>query len=122
MKIDRESLQKIAHLSRLQIKPDEEASLLKSMDSVLSWMEQLNEVDTDGVEPLIHVMDEANNWRQDQGKNTLLRNEALANAPSKNSSYIMVPKVIESATRMSQHPGMPEMISYRYPDAVLIYL
>jgi len=95
MKIDRESLQKIAHLSRLQIKPDEEASLLKSMDSVLSWMEQLNEVDTDGVEPLIHVMDEANNWRQDQGKNTLLRNEALANAPSKNSSYIMVPKVIE---------------------------
>jgi aspartyl-tRNA(Asn)/glutamyl-tRNA(Gln) amidotransferase subunit C len=95
MKIDRESLQKIAHLSRLQIKPEEEASLLKSMDSVLSWMEQLNEVDTEGVEPLTHVMGEENKWRSDVSNNMLTRAEALANAPSKNTSYIMVPKVIE---------------------------
>jgi len=95
MKIDKESLKKIAHLARLQIKPEEETTLLSSMDSVLSWMEQLNEIDTEGVEPLTHILDEANIWRQDISNNTLSRQEALSNAPSKNDSYIMVPKVIE---------------------------
>lgn len=95
MKIDQESLKKIAHLARLDIKPEEEAGILASMDSVLTWMEQLNEVDTNGVEPLTHILDEVNNWREDIGVNSMSREDALANAPSKNSSYIMVPKVIE---------------------------
>ena len=95
MKIDKESLKKIAHLARLEIKPEEEESLLSSMDSVLSWMEQLDEINTEGVEPLTHIMDESNIWRQDISENTLSRAEALANAPSKNDTYIMVPKVIE---------------------------
>jgi aspartyl-tRNA(Asn)/glutamyl-tRNA(Gln) amidotransferase subunit C len=95
MKIDQESLKKIAHLARLEIRPGEEEALLQSMDSVLTWMDQLNEIDTQGVEPLTHVLDEENNWREDKGANTLTREEALSNAPSKNSTYIMVPKVIE---------------------------
>jgi aspartyl-tRNA(Asn)/glutamyl-tRNA(Gln) amidotransferase subunit C len=65
------------------------------MDSVLTWMEQLNEIETENVEPLTHIMEEVNNWREDKGRNSLSREEALANAPSKNSTYIMVPKVIE---------------------------
>ena len=95
MKIDKESLKKIAHLARLEIKPEEEEALMNSMDSVLSWMEQLDEINTEGVEPLTHIMDEANIWRQDISTNTLSRSEALANAPAKNDTYIMVPKVIE---------------------------
>lgn len=95
MKIDTDSLNKIAHLSRLYIKPGEESDLLGSLDSVLSWMEQLNQVDTEGVEPLTHVMEEINRWREDISQNNLQRDEALAIAPSKNSAYIMVPKVIE---------------------------
>lgn len=95
MKIDKESLKKIAHLARLEIKPEEEESLLSSMDSVLSWMEQLDGINTEGVEPLTHIMNEANIWRQDISENTLSRADALANAPSKNNTYIMVPKVIE---------------------------
>lgn len=95
MKIDKDALKKIAHLARLQIRPDEEETLLNSMDSVLSWMEQLNEVNTQGVQPLIHMMDEDNNWRKDESANTLSREDALSNAPAKNSSYILVPKVIE---------------------------
>ena len=95
MKIDKTALNKIAHLARLIIKPEEESTLLNSMDSVLSWMEQLNEVDTQGVEPLTHIMDEENNWRNDVSANALSRQEALSNAPSKNHTYIMVPKVIE---------------------------
>ena len=95
MKIDKDSLIKIAHLARLNIRSGEETTLLNSMDSVLSWMEQLNEVDTEGVEPLTHMMDEENIWRNDESSNTLTREEALSNAPAKNSAYIMVPKVIE---------------------------
>ncbi|WP_138479731.1 Asp-tRNA(Asn)/Glu-tRNA(Gln) amidotransferase subunit GatC [Dyadobacter bucti] len=95
MKIDQESLKKIANLARLEIKPDEEDALLASMDSVLTWMDQLNEINTEGVEPLTHIMDEVNNWREDVGVNSLTREEALANAPAKNDTYIMVPKVIE---------------------------
>ena len=95
MKIDQEALKKIAHLARLEIKPEEENAILGSMDSVLTWMEQLNAVNTEGVEPLTHIMDEVNNWREDVSVNILSREEALSNAPSKNTAYIMVPKVIE---------------------------
>jgi aspartyl-tRNA(Asn)/glutamyl-tRNA(Gln) amidotransferase subunit C len=95
MKIDKESLKKIAHLARLEVRPEEEDALLKSMDSVLTWMDQLNEIDTEGVEPLTHITGEVNSWRDDRGVNAISREEAIANAPSKNATYIMVPKVIE---------------------------
>lgn len=95
MKIDRESLHKIAHLARLNVKPEEENALLESMDSVLTWMEKLNEVDTEGIEPLVHITGEVNNWREDIPQNTLSRADALSNAPSEDGVYIKVPKVLE---------------------------
>ncbi len=95
MKIDHEALQKIAHLARLEVKPEEETALLASMESVLTWMEQLDELDTAGVEPLTHMTDEVNNWREDVAKNALSREEGLSNAPSQDETYIKVPKVIE---------------------------
>jgi aspartyl-tRNA(Asn)/glutamyl-tRNA(Gln) amidotransferase subunit C len=95
MKIDHEALQKIAHLARLEVKPEEEEALLLSMESVLTWMEQLNELDTEGVEPLTHVTDAVNNWREDKAHNALSREAGLKNAPSHDETYIKVPKVIE---------------------------
>ena len=95
MKIDPEALQKTAHLARLEVKPEEEAALLASMESVLTWMEQLDELDTEGVEPLTHMTDEVNNWREDVAKNALSREDGLSNAPSHDEAYIRVPKVIE---------------------------
>lgn len=95
MKIDPEALQKIAHLARLEVKPEEEAALLASMESVLTWMEQLDELDTEGVEPLTHMTDEVNNWRQDVASNALSREDGLSNAPSHDEAYIRVPKVVE---------------------------
>lgn len=95
MKIDREALQKIAHLARLEVKPDEEEALLNSMENVLTWMEQLNEVDTEGVEPLTHVTDEVNNWREDIANDSLSREEGLKNSPQHDDTYLKVPKVIE---------------------------
>lgn len=95
MKIDSESLQKIAHLARLEVKPEEEAGLIESLEKVLTWMEQLDALDTEGVEPLTHMTEEVNNWRTDVPANTLTREEALQNAPDQDGTYIAVPKVIE---------------------------
>ncbi|MFC5409179.1 Asp-tRNA(Asn)/Glu-tRNA(Gln) amidotransferase subunit GatC [Larkinella bovis] len=95
MKVDHETLHKIAHLARLDVRPEEEQSLIESLNEVLTWMEQLNEIDTTGVEPLTHISAELNVLREDEVANQLPREQALANAPEKNDAYFQVPKVIE---------------------------
>ncbi len=95
MQVDKEALQKIAHLARLEVRPEEEADLLNSLNEVLTWMEQLNEVDTTGIEPLTHISDETNVLREDEVKNQLLREQALANAPQHDGQFFEVPKVME---------------------------
>ena len=95
MKIDSEALHKIAHLARLEVGPDEEAALLDSLSSVLTWMEQLNELDTSTVEPLTHLAEETNVLRDDVARETLTTTQALTNAPSQDGTYFRVPKVLE---------------------------
>lgn len=95
MKVDQETLHKIAHLARLDVVPGEEADLLNSLNSVLTWMEQLNEVDTTGVEPLTHISAEINVLRDDTVGNHLSREQALANAPQQDGQFFEVPKVLE---------------------------
>lgn len=95
MKVDAEALQKIAHLARLEVRPGEETDLLNSLNGVLTWMEQLNEVDTTGVEPLTHLSDETNVLRDDVVGNHLPREQALANAPQHDNQFFEVPKVID---------------------------
>ena len=95
MKVDQETLQKLAHLARLEVKPGEEAGLLESLNDVLNWMEQLTEVDTTGVEPLTHISLETNVLRDDVMANQLPRDRALANAPQQDGQFFEVPKVLE---------------------------
>lgn len=95
MKIDHEALQKIAHLARLEVIPEEETDLLNSLNGVLTWMEQLNEVDTTGVEPLTHLSAETNVLRDDVVGNHLPREQALANAPQHDDQFFEVPNVME---------------------------
>ncbi|QDK77118.1 Asp-tRNA(Asn)/Glu-tRNA(Gln) amidotransferase subunit GatC [Spirosoma sp. KCTC 42546] len=95
MKVDHETLQKIAHLARLDVKPEEEADLLNSLNGVLTWMEQLNEIDTTGVEPLTHISMETNVLRDDVVGNQLSRERALSNAPQHDEQFFEVPKVLE---------------------------
>ena len=95
MKVNQETLHKIAHLARLEVKPDEEADLLNSLNGVLTWMEQLNEVDTTGVEPLTHISAELNILRDDVVGSQLPREQALANAPQHDEQFFEVPKVLE---------------------------
>jgi aspartyl-tRNA(Asn)/glutamyl-tRNA(Gln) amidotransferase subunit C len=95
MKITTETVDKIAHLSRLEIKPEDKEKMVADLTSIVSWMDKLNEVDTSNVEPLIHMTDAVNAFREDLAQSTNTREEALSNAPAKTTEYIKVPKVIE---------------------------
>ena len=95
MKVTPETLHKIAHLARLEVRPEEESELINSLNGVLTWMEQLNEIDTTGVEPLTHISAETNVLREDVVRNHPPRQQALANAPQHDDQFFEVPKVLE---------------------------
>ncbi len=94
MKIDQETLHKIAHLARLQITETEAPEMLKKLEGVLNWMEQLNEIDTENVAPLTHMTLEMNAFRDDVVKTTITREDALANSPKHDDKYFRVSKVM----------------------------
>ena len=93
MKVDKNTLKKFAHLARLEIQEDQEESMLASLSEILTWVEKLNEVNTDGVEPLTNMALEVNMLRDDEVTGHLDRERALKNAPDKNNQYIKVPKI-----------------------------
>lgn len=95
MKVDKDTLEKIAHLARLNFDENEEQSMLESMSDILTWVEKLNELDTEGVEPLTHMASEVNSLREDKLGEHLSHENALKNAPKKDADYIRVPKVME---------------------------
>lgn len=93
MKVDINTLKKIAHLARLEIREDQEEAMLESLSEILTWVEKLNEIDTDGVEPLTNMSLESNMLRNDEVTGHLDREAALKNAPDKSGGYIKVPKI-----------------------------
>jgi len=95
MKIDRETLDKIAHLSRLEINEKDADQTMKDMNNIVAFVEKLNEVNTDGVEPLTTMSHEINALREDEVKPHLDHDLALKNAPKKDADYFRVPKVLE---------------------------
>jgi aspartyl-tRNA(Asn)/glutamyl-tRNA(Gln) amidotransferase subunit C len=95
MKIDREQLDKIAHLSRLEFDEKDAEKMMKDMTAIVEWVEKLNEVNTDGVEPLTTMTYEINVFREDEVKEHLDHDRALVNAPKKDDNYFRVPKVLE---------------------------
>ena len=95
MNIDIETIRKIAHLARLELKPEEEQQMSVDFAKILDWMDQLNELDTTDIQPLMHMHREVNVFREDVAKNELTKEQGLYNAPQKNEDYFMVPKVME---------------------------
>jgi aspartyl-tRNA(Asn)/glutamyl-tRNA(Gln) amidotransferase subunit C len=95
MKIDQESIKKIAHLARLEFDEKSAEKMSRDMSQILDWVEQLNEVDTTGVEPLTTMSSEVNIMRDDKVGSHLSHEEALKNAPKSDSDYFRVPKVLE---------------------------
>ncbi len=95
MKIDKATLEKIAHLARIELDEKEAEQLIKDLSAVLDWMEKLNEVDTEGVEPLTTMSQEINVFRKDEVQNHLDHDSALNSAPQKDENYFRVLKVLE---------------------------
>ena len=94
MKIDEETVNKIAHLARLELSADEKIETITDMNRILVFMDKLNEVDTTLVEPLIYMNNEINVLRNDVVKQEITHNEALLNAPEKDKDFFHVAKVI----------------------------
>lgn len=94
MKIDEETVDKIAHLARLELSADEKAETIKDMNRILGFMDKLNEVDTTSVEPLIYMTNTTNILREDVVKQGITHEEALLNASEKDKDFFHVAKVI----------------------------
>ena len=96
MKIDNETVDKIAHLARLEFENEAKEQIITDMNNMLSFIDKLNEVDTSNIAPLIYMSDEVNVLREDVVKQEITQDEALKNAPKHDSDYFKVPKVIET--------------------------
>lgn len=95
MEINRELLDKIAHLARLEFNEKDAEKMMTDMTAIVSWVEKLNKVDTRGIEPLTTMSHEVNALRSDSPQTELTHEEVLKNAPLKNEDYFRVPKVLE---------------------------
>ncbi|HWB26615.1 MAG TPA: Asp-tRNA(Asn)/Glu-tRNA(Gln) amidotransferase subunit GatC [Chitinophagaceae bacterium] len=95
MKVDNAMIDNLAHLARLEFSDEEKAELQKDLQSMIAFVEKLNEIDTTGVKPLLHMSSEINVLREDEVKNSITHEEALLNAPVPDKVYFKVPKVIK---------------------------
>ncbi|WP_294670769.1 Asp-tRNA(Asn)/Glu-tRNA(Gln) amidotransferase subunit GatC [uncultured Fluviicola sp.] len=94
-KISEETIDHIAHLSRLRFEGDDKVAIRQDLDKIIGFMGKLSEIPTDDVEPLIFMSDEVNVLRDDEPEVTITQVEALKNAPKKDSDYFRIPKVLD---------------------------
>lgn len=94
MSIDSKKIDDLAHLARLEFSVDEKEAIKGDLKRIITFCDKLNEVDTTGVEPLIYLSDRNTVLREDVAKVIITKEEALKNAPSADSDYFKVPKVI----------------------------
>ncbi|HMG07935.1 MAG TPA: Asp-tRNA(Asn)/Glu-tRNA(Gln) amidotransferase subunit GatC [Mucilaginibacter sp.] len=95
MTIDKETVEKVAHLARLELNETEKQEMIKDMSKILDFMAKLNELDTSGIEPLVYMTGDVNVLREDVVKQQITHEEALLNAPKHDENYFLVAKVIE---------------------------
>ncbi len=95
MKVNDALIEKLAHLSRLEFDESEKAGIKNDLQQMISFVEKLDELDLEGVEPLLHMSEEINVLRKDEVKGSISREEALKNAPLHDEQFFKVPKVIK---------------------------
>jgi len=94
MEVNDALVDKLAHLARLKFDAAEKEEIKKDLQKMIAFVEKLNELDTTGVEPLLHMSDEINVLREDEVKDSISREEALKTAPLHDKQFFKVPKVI----------------------------
>ncbi|HMM22506.1 MAG TPA: Asp-tRNA(Asn)/Glu-tRNA(Gln) amidotransferase subunit GatC [Selenomonadales bacterium] len=95
MKITRQDVEQVALLSRLEIAGGEAEKFTGQLNAIFGYIDMLNKVDTEGVEPTAHVLPLKNVMRPDEVRASLPREEALANAPAREDGFFKVPKILE---------------------------
>ncbi|WP_071458418.1 Asp-tRNA(Asn)/Glu-tRNA(Gln) amidotransferase subunit GatC [Bacillus massilinigeriensis] len=94
-RISEEQVKHVAHLARLAVTEEEVHTFTEQLDKIITFAEQLNELDTEKVEPTSHVLDIRNVLRQDKAAMGLPREEVLKNAPEHQDGQIKVPSIME---------------------------
>ncbi|MCO4814476.1 MAG: Asp-tRNA(Asn)/Glu-tRNA(Gln) amidotransferase subunit GatC [Flavobacteriales bacterium] len=94
MDIKEEVVEHIAHLARLEFEGDRKTAIKADLQRIVSFMDKLQEVETGNVEPLVYMTSEINHLREDVAKVTITQEDALKNAPQKDSDYFRIPKVL----------------------------
>ncbi|MFC0273192.1 Asp-tRNA(Asn)/Glu-tRNA(Gln) amidotransferase subunit GatC [Metabacillus herbersteinensis] len=94
-RISEEEVKHVANLARLAITEEEAQMFTKQLDAIITFAEQLNELDTENVEPTSHVLDIKNVMREDVAKKGLNIEEVVKNAPDHKDGYIRVPTILE---------------------------
>jgi aspartyl-tRNA(Asn)/glutamyl-tRNA(Gln) amidotransferase subunit C len=95
MNIDTNTVARLAELAKLELDEKDTLEMVKDLNNMLQFVEQLNQINTDGVEPLLFVHQGVNNLREDHATSEITQQEALLNAPQKDMYYFRVPKVIQ---------------------------
>jgi aspartyl-tRNA(Asn)/glutamyl-tRNA(Gln) amidotransferase subunit C len=95
MDINDETIDRLCDLAKLEFKGEERTAIKQDLSRILSYFEKLNQIDTNGVEPLIFMTDAQNILREDKPATSIQREDALKNAPSKDSDYFRVPKFLD---------------------------
>jgi aspartyl-tRNA(Asn)/glutamyl-tRNA(Gln) amidotransferase subunit C len=95
MKVNDKLVERLAHLSRLEFDAEATIKMKSDFEKILDFVDQLESVDTDGIEPLVYMSNETNVLRVDKVKGEVSQQDALKNAGGKDTDYIRVPKVIK---------------------------
>lgn len=95
MSLDKTTVAKVANLARIRIEENDLAPLADELNNILGWVEQLSEVDTDGVAPMTSVAQMQLRWREDKISDGGYGDDVVANAPASEDGFFAVPKVIE---------------------------
>ncbi len=94
MEITDSKVKELSHLCRLHFDANQQSAIKQDLERILAFCKQLDQVNTDGVEPLVYMTEEQNNLREDTAIQSISKTEALKNAPSADGDYFKVPKVI----------------------------
>ena len=95
MSVDADTVRRVAHLARIAVAEDEVEHLRAELNAILAFIEQLAAVDVEGVEPMTSVTPMAMKMRNDEVTDGGIAGEIMANAPSREDHFFLVPKVVE---------------------------
>ncbi|MDE2483745.1 MAG: Asp-tRNA(Asn)/Glu-tRNA(Gln) amidotransferase subunit GatC [candidate division NC10 bacterium] len=95
MKITLKEVEHVARLARLELTAEEKERMRAQLDSILSYIDKLNELDTSAVEPTSHVLPMTNVFRKDEVTPSVAQEAALANAPDRHDLFFRVPRILE---------------------------